>query len=175
MKLVTVSQAKSKLSSYIKSAEEGEQVVIMRGSKPAVILRPISENELSASPEISASALMEFDAEIERDRKAGRLVKLGETPKEGGRGPAEAGTKAQVDGPRHTVCQSFSANVETSHADPKGAYSRDHCRIAEPDEEPASTWRIRLTPSSGIRLLRSADRSTVAVDYEDRFARDHSF
>ncbi len=33
MKLVTVSQAKSKLSSYIKSAEEGEQVVIMRGSK----------------------------------------------------------------------------------------------------------------------------------------------
>jgi len=82
MKLVTVSQAKSKLSSYIKSAEEGEQVVIMRGSKPAVILRPISENELSAAPEIPASALAEFDAEIERDRKAGRLVKLGDTPKE---------------------------------------------------------------------------------------------
>ena len=82
MKLVTVSQAKSKLSSYIKSAEEGEQVVIMRGSKPAVILRPISEDELSAVPEIPASALAEFDAEIERDRKAGRLVKLGDTPGE---------------------------------------------------------------------------------------------
>ena len=82
MKLVTVSQAKSKLSSYIKSAEAGEQVVIMRGSKPAVILRPISENELGAIPEIPASALADFDAEIERDRKAGRLVKLGRTPKE---------------------------------------------------------------------------------------------
>ena len=82
MKLVTVSQAKSKLSSYIKSAEEGEQVVIMRGSKPAVILRPISEDELSAVPEIPASALAEFDAEIERDRKAGTLVKLGDTPGE---------------------------------------------------------------------------------------------
>ncbi len=82
MKLVTVSQAKSKLSSYIKSAEEGEQVVIMRGSKPAVILRPISEAELSAAPEIPASALAEFDAEIKRDRKARRLIKLGDTPKE---------------------------------------------------------------------------------------------
>jgi prevent-host-death family protein len=82
MKLVTVSQAKSKLSSYIKSAEDGEQVVIMRGSKPAVILRPISEDELQAIPEIPDSALAEFDAEIERDRKAGRLVKRGDTPQE---------------------------------------------------------------------------------------------
>jgi len=82
MKLVTVSQAKSKLSSYIKSAEDGEEVVIMRGSRPAVILRPISENELSAIPEIPASALAEFEAEIERDRSAGRLLKLGDTPTE---------------------------------------------------------------------------------------------
>ncbi len=80
MKLVTVSQAKSKLSAYIKSAEEGEQVVIMRGSKPAVLLRPISEDELSAVPDIPASALAEFDTEIERDRKAGKLVNLGNTP-----------------------------------------------------------------------------------------------
>jgi len=82
MKLVTVSQAKSQLSSYIKSAEAGEEIVIMRGSKPAVILRPISENDLQAVPEIPLSALAEFDAEIERDRKAGRLIKLGDTPAE---------------------------------------------------------------------------------------------
>lgn len=82
MKLVTVSQAKSRLSSYIKSVEAGEEVVIMRGSKPAVILRPISENELQAIPEIPLSALAEFEAEIERDRKAGRLIKLGDTPQE---------------------------------------------------------------------------------------------
>jgi len=82
MKLVTVSQAKSRLSSYIKSAEAGEEVVIMRGSKPAVILRPISEDELQAVPEIPASALAEFEAEIEKDRKSGKLVKLGRTPQE---------------------------------------------------------------------------------------------
>jgi prevent-host-death family protein len=82
MKLVTVSQAKSKLSSYIKSAEEGEQVVIMRGSKPAVILRPISEDELSAAPEIPASVVAEFEAEIERERKAGKLVTLGNNAEE---------------------------------------------------------------------------------------------
>lgn len=82
MKLVTVSQAKSKLSSFIKSAQEGEQVVIMRGSKPAVVLRPISENDLSLVPEIPAAALADFEAEIERDRKAARLIKLGDSPRE---------------------------------------------------------------------------------------------
>ena len=82
MKLVTVSQAKSRLSSYIKSAQEGEEVVIMRGSKPAVLLRPVSENDLNLVPEVPASALAEFEAEIARDRKTGSLIKLGATPAE---------------------------------------------------------------------------------------------
>ncbi len=82
MKLVTVSQAKSRLSSYIKSAERGEQVVILRGSKPAVLLKPITEDDLDVVPEISPSAAAAIEAEIERDRKAGRLVKLGDTPEE---------------------------------------------------------------------------------------------
>jgi prevent-host-death family protein len=82
MKMVTVSQAKSHLSSYIRSAEAGEEVVIMRGSKPAVVLRPVSETDLNLAPEIPLSALKKFEAEIERDRKAGKLVKLGDTPEE---------------------------------------------------------------------------------------------
>ncbi len=82
MKLVTVSQAKSRLSSYIKSAEQGEQVVILRGSKPAVLLKPISEDDLDVIPEISPAAAAAIEAEIERDRKAGRLIKLGDTPEE---------------------------------------------------------------------------------------------
>ncbi len=82
MKLVTVSQAKSHLSSYIKSAERGEQVVILRGSKPAVLLKPISEDDLDVIPEISPLAAAAIEAEIERDRKAGRLTKLGDTPEE---------------------------------------------------------------------------------------------
>ena len=82
MKMVTVSQAKSQLSAYIKSAEEGEQVVIMRGSKPAVLLRPVSESDLNVDPELSGSTLAAFEAEIARDRKAGALRKLGDHPAE---------------------------------------------------------------------------------------------
>jgi len=36
--------------------------------------------KLNVIPEIPSSALAAFDVEIERDRKAGRLVKLGDTP-----------------------------------------------------------------------------------------------
>lgn len=82
MKLVTVSQAKSRLSSYIKSAEAGQEIVIMRGSKPAVLLKPISEDDMDVVPEISPAAAARIEAEIERDRKAGRILKLGDTPKE---------------------------------------------------------------------------------------------
>jgi prevent-host-death family protein len=82
MKMVTVSQAKSRLSAYIKSAQSGEEVIIMRGSKPAVVLRPVSEEDLNLAPEISASAAKRIEEEIERDRKAGKLVKRGDTPAE---------------------------------------------------------------------------------------------
>ena len=82
MKMVTVSQAKSRLSSYIKSAESGEDVVIMRGSKPAVILRPVSEADLSVVPEISLAAAKRIEQEVERERKAGKLIKVGDTPQE---------------------------------------------------------------------------------------------
>lgn len=82
MKLVTVSQAKSRLSAYIKSAQDGENVVIMRGSKPAVILKPISEEDLDPIPEIPLRALKKFDREIKEDRKHGRVVRIGSTPAE---------------------------------------------------------------------------------------------
>ena len=42
MKMVTISEAKSKLSALIESAEHGEQVLILRGSRPAVTLIPIN-------------------------------------------------------------------------------------------------------------------------------------
>jgi prevent-host-death family protein len=82
MKMVTVSQAKSRLSAYIKFAEAGEEVVIMRGSKPAVVLRPISEEELNVTPEIPLSALKKFEEEIERDIEAGTAIKVGDSPAE---------------------------------------------------------------------------------------------
>ncbi len=78
--MVTVSQAKSQLSAYIKFAEAGEQVVIMRGSKPAALLRPVTEKDLKLAPELSLSTLEEFEKEIGQERKRGSLRKLGNKP-----------------------------------------------------------------------------------------------
>jgi len=82
MKLVTVSEAKSRLSALIEAAESGEEVLILRGSRPAVVLRPVSESDLTLTPEFSDKALASFDREIKAERKAGHLGKLGTTPSE---------------------------------------------------------------------------------------------
>jgi prevent-host-death family protein len=82
MKIVTISEAKSKLSSLIDSVEHGEQVLIMRGSHPAVTLTPVSEEDLSFSPEFSLKTLHSFESEIAAERKAGKLVPLGKNSEE---------------------------------------------------------------------------------------------
>jgi antitoxin (DNA-binding transcriptional repressor) of toxin-antitoxin stability system len=79
MKLVNISQAKTHLSSLIEAAEQGEEVMIMRGSRPAVTLLKVTESDLHFNPEISRKGLEEFDSEIERDRREGALVYLGDT------------------------------------------------------------------------------------------------
>ena len=79
MKLVNISQAKTHLSSLIEAAEQGEEVMILRGSRPAVTLLKVTEADLHFNPEISMKGLEEFDSEIERDRKDGALLFLGDT------------------------------------------------------------------------------------------------
>jgi antitoxin (DNA-binding transcriptional repressor) of toxin-antitoxin stability system len=79
MKLVNISQAKTHLSSLIEAAEQGEEVMILRGSRPAVTLLKVTEADLHFHPEISMKGLEEFDSEIERDRREGALVYLGHT------------------------------------------------------------------------------------------------
>lgn len=79
MKLVNISQAKTHLSSLIEAAEQGEEVMILRGSRPAVTLLKVTEADLHFHPEISMKGLEKFDSEIERDRREGALVYLGDT------------------------------------------------------------------------------------------------
>jgi antitoxin (DNA-binding transcriptional repressor) of toxin-antitoxin stability system len=79
MKLVNISQAKTHLSSLIEAAELGEEVVILRGSQPAVTLLKVTEADFCFHPKIPGSALEDFDAEIERDRSEGTLAFLGNT------------------------------------------------------------------------------------------------
>jgi antitoxin (DNA-binding transcriptional repressor) of toxin-antitoxin stability system len=82
MKLVNISQAKTHLSSLIEAAEQGEEVMILRGSRPAVTLLKVTEADLHFNPEISMKGLEEFDSEIERDRREGSLLFLGKTGSE---------------------------------------------------------------------------------------------
>jgi len=79
MKLVNISQAKTHLSSLIEAAEQGEEVMILRGSRPAVTLVKVTEADLHFHPEISAKSLENFEAEIERDRSEGGVAFLGNT------------------------------------------------------------------------------------------------
>lgn len=55
MKTFTISEAKAKLSALVESAEKGEQVLIMRGSKPAVTLIPVCEEDLVIWPKLQVS------------------------------------------------------------------------------------------------------------------------
>jgi antitoxin (DNA-binding transcriptional repressor) of toxin-antitoxin stability system len=77
MKLVNVSQAKAQLSSLIEAAELGEQVLIMRGSRPAVTLMRVTEEDLSFHPEVPIDALNDFEAEIQQERGGAGLLHLG--------------------------------------------------------------------------------------------------
>lgn len=80
MKTFTISEAKSKLSALVEAAERGDQVLIMRGSKPAVTLTPVTEDDLALWPGIPDEALEDFAAEVENDRRAGELKLAGRTP-----------------------------------------------------------------------------------------------
>jgi antitoxin (DNA-binding transcriptional repressor) of toxin-antitoxin stability system len=82
MKLVNVSQAKAQLSSLIEAAELGEQVLIMRGSRPAVTLMKVTEEDLSFHPEVPIDALNDFEAEIQQERGGAGLIHLGSTATE---------------------------------------------------------------------------------------------
>ncbi len=81
MKTFTISEAKAKLGALVEAAERGEEVLITRGTKPAVTLTPVTEPDLARWPAVPAAALAGFDAEIERDRRAGELKPMGRTAK----------------------------------------------------------------------------------------------
>ena len=84
MKLVTISDAKATLSALIDAAQRGEQVLIMRGSHPAVTLVPVSEDQIHLSPQFSKETINKFEAEIQAEKKSGKLIPLGKSTREAG-------------------------------------------------------------------------------------------
>lgn len=62
MRAVTIKEANARLNRLIDAATEGEQVVLMRGSKHVAALVPISEDDLELSARVT-------DAQLERLRR----------------------------------------------------------------------------------------------------------
>ncbi len=61
----SVSEARRNLSALIELARRGEDVVIIRDSKPVAALRPIDESDLELKPEITDA---QFERLVEWDR-----------------------------------------------------------------------------------------------------------
>ena len=77
---VTISEAKAKLSALVEAAERGEDVLILRGAKPAVTLTPVTEADLALWPAVPQRALANFDRKIAAERAAGELKIVGKSP-----------------------------------------------------------------------------------------------
>ncbi len=74
MKTVTISEAKAKLSGLVEAAQNGEQVLIMRGSRPAVTLVPVHEEDLVIWPPLRVTdrAADTLLAEASQESASGR-------------------------------------------------------------------------------------------------------
>ena len=81
MKTFTISDAKSHLSALVEMAERGDQVLIMRGSKPAVTLVPVDEEDLMICRPLRVSdpAAEGLMAEARTELKTGRARILDST------------------------------------------------------------------------------------------------
>jgi prevent-host-death family protein len=80
MLTVTISEAKAKLSALVEAAERGEDVLILRGAKPAVTLTPVTEADLALWPAVPERALAAFEREIEAERIGRNLKLVGKHP-----------------------------------------------------------------------------------------------
>lgn len=62
MRAVNIKEAKAHLNALIEAAQNGVEVVLMRGSTPVAVLRPITEADLEVAPMLT-------------DRQAAKLFK----------------------------------------------------------------------------------------------------
>lgn len=78
MKTFTISDAKSHLSALVEMAERGDQVLIMRGSRPAVTLVPVNEEDLVICRplRVSDQAAEGLMAEARKELKTGAAMIL---------------------------------------------------------------------------------------------------
>lgn len=71
MLAVTLKTAKARLNELVNRALDGEDVVLMRGSRHVVAFRPITEDDLSLTPMLTDAEAKRFIDHIEKQRAEG--------------------------------------------------------------------------------------------------------
>ena len=72
----TLREAKARLNMLVSKAEAGEDVVLMRGSHHVAAIVPISDADIELGVRLSDRQADRLWAEIDAQRKAGKLLKL---------------------------------------------------------------------------------------------------
>ena len=70
----TIREAKARLNDLIDKALQGEDVVLLRGSKHVVALTPITDADMELAPRLTDSQAARVWDDIVAERKAGRLA-----------------------------------------------------------------------------------------------------
>ena len=73
----TIKEAKAKLNELVGRAEKGEEVVLMRGAKHVAAIVPITEADLSLSPQLSDVVADRLWAMLAAERESGKTLEFG--------------------------------------------------------------------------------------------------
>ncbi len=74
MKAVTIREAKARLNALVEAAEQGEQVVLMRGSKHVAAIVPLSEEDIELAPSLADAQAERLWQRIERERRESTTI-----------------------------------------------------------------------------------------------------
>jgi antitoxin (DNA-binding transcriptional repressor) of toxin-antitoxin stability system len=74
MQAVTIREAKARLHALVEAAEQGEQVVLMRGAKHVALIVPLSAEDLEVAPRLTDAQAERLWARLAAERRDGSSV-----------------------------------------------------------------------------------------------------
>lgn len=74
MQAVTIREAKARLNALVEAAEQGEQVVLMRGSKHVALIVPLSAEDLEVAPRLTDAQAERLWTQLAAERRDGSSV-----------------------------------------------------------------------------------------------------
>lgn len=76
MRAVTIKEAKARLNQLVEAARQGEQVVLMRGSKHVAAIVPISSEDLELSFRLTDAQAERLRRRLAQEEAAGKTLVL---------------------------------------------------------------------------------------------------